>query len=355
MRLRGRPLNPVLAREVKERMRTRRTTIVVTVYLAVLALILQVVYSGMSGAQDAFGDSLATQSARLGRSLFETLLFFMLVLVCFIVPGGTADAVSGERERQTLVPLQVSLLSPRSILAGKLLSSVAFVFLLVLATLPLLGVSFVLGGVSVGDLARGVAAVLATGLVLACLALGCSSLARRTQGAMILAYGLTLFLALGTAMIYGAQHVLDDTGRRPNKAVLTLNPFFATADATGRATFDGFFGRFSTSSPFDPLRLLLVPEDQRFFGGFVEEEFRGQPMPMPMPMPVDGEAVEFFEEGDGGAFGVLPDGRPIPPEDAGGGIPFWARSVVVLGWIAGAAFLLATRRLRTPSDRAAVG
>ncbi len=350
MRLGGRPRNPVLAREIKERLRTRRTTIVVTVYLAVLALILQVVYSGMSGAQDAFGDSLATQSARLGRSLFETLLFFMLVLVCFIVPGGTADAVSGERERQTLVPLQVSLLSPRSILAGKLLSSVAFVFLLVLATLPLLGVSFVLGGVSVGDLVRGVAAVLTTGLVLACLALACSSLARRTQGAMILAYGLTLFLALGTAMVYGAQQVLDDTGRRPSTAVLTLNPFFAAADATGRAGVDGFFGGFATSSPFDPLRLVLVPEDQRFLGGF-EEDFPGRPM----PMPVDGGPVEFFDEGRGVVVGVLPDGRPLRPEDAGGGIPFWARSAAVLGFTAGAAFLLATRRLRTPSNRAAVG
>lgn len=346
MRLKGRPFNPVLAREIKERLRTRRTTIVVTVYLAVLAVILQVVYSGMSGVEDAFGDSLATQSARLGRSLFETLLFFMLVLVCFIVPGGTADAVTGERERQTLVPLQVSLLSPRSILAGKLLSSVAFVFLLVLATLPLLGVSFVLGGVSVGDLARGVAAVLGSGLVLASLALACSSLARRTQGAMILAYGVTLFLTLGSPLIYGAQRVLSDTGL-PSKAVLTLNPFLATADATGRANFDGF----AMSSPMDPLRLLVAPEDQRFFDGF-EEDFPGRPMPMPMPMPVDGGHVDFFDEGV--RVEPFPGPGPIGPDEPEG-VPFWARSAAVLAAIAVAAFLLATRRLRTPSNRAAVG
>lgn len=345
MRLRGRPFNPVLAREVKERLRTRRTTIVVTVYLAVLALILQVVYSGMSGVQDTFGDSLATQSARLGRTLFETLLFFMLVLVCFIVPGGTADAVSGERERQTLVPLQVSLLSPRSILAGKLLSSVAFVFLLVLATLPLLGMSFVLGGVSVGDLARGVAAVLGTGLVLASLALACSSLARRTQGAMILAYGVTLFLALGSPLIYGAQRLLGDTGH-PNKAVLTLNPFLAAADATGRANFDGF----GVSSPMDPLRMLVAPEDQRFFGGFDDEEFPGQPMPM--PMPVDGGHVDFFEEGV--QVEPFPGPAPIGPNEPEG-IPFWARSAAVLAAIAVASFFVAARRLRTPSNRATVG
>jgi ABC-2 type transport system permease protein len=342
------PLNPVLARELKERLRTRRTTIVLVAYLAVLALILQVVYSGMSGAEEAFGDSLATQSARLGRTLFDTLLFFMLVLVSFIVPGATADAVSGERERQTLVPLQVSLLAPRSILAGKLLSSLAFVFLLVLATLPLLGVSFVLGGVSVGDVGRGVVAVLGTGLVLACVALACSSLARRTQGAMILAYGVTLFLLLGTAMIYGAQRVLDDTGRHPSVAVLTLNPLFATADATGRVAFGGF-GGFGTPSPFDALRGVLATSDRRFFDGF-EEDFPGGPMPMPMPMPVDGGPVELFEDG----VRVVPGDAPLRAE-GDGGIPFWVQSAAVLGGLAGGAFLLAAYRLRTPSDRAAAG
>lgn len=345
MRVTGRPLNPVLARELKERLRTRRTTIVLVAYLAVLALILQVVYSGMSGAEEAFGDSLATQSARLGRTLFDTLLFFMLVLVSFIVPGATADAVSGERERQTLVPLQVSLLAPRSILAGKLLSSLAFVFLLVLATLPLLGVSFVLGGVSVGDVGRGVAAVLGTGLVLACVALACSSLARRTQGAMILAYGVTLFLLLGTAMIYGAQRVLDDTGRHPSVAVLTLNPLFATADATGRADFGGF----GNPSPFDALRGVLATSDPRFFDGF-EEDFPGGPMPMPMPMPVDGGPVELFEDG----VRVFPGDAPLRAE-GDGGIPFWVQSAAVLGGLAGGAFVLAAYRLRTPSDRAAAG
>ncbi|MBW3642448.1 MAG: ABC transporter permease [Actinobacteria bacterium] len=346
MKVTGRSVNPVLARELKERLRTRRATIVVVAYLAVLAVILQVVYSALSSSvSNPFSDPMATQSALLGRSLFETLLFFMLLLVAFIVPGLTADAVTGERERQTLVPLQVSLLAPRSILAGKLLSSLAFVTLLVLATLPLLGVSFILGGVSLGQLVRGVVAVLATGVVLACLALACSSFARRTQGAMVLAYGCAVFLMLGTALIYGAQAVVDDAPEphRPSLAVLTLNPLFTAADVTGPAT-----GLFNVTSPLEPMRHLIA-EKRRNQAGWDGVE--------PVPFAEGAGTTVVF---DGPAVAsepvvVGPDGIPPPvpgPEADPGGIPFWARSLASLGVLAGAAFAVAVRRLRTPSPRA---
>ncbi|CAN5812257.1 hypothetical protein BH23ACT1_BH23ACT1_02280 [soil metagenome] len=385
MKVLRRPVNPVLARELKERLRTRRATIVVTVYLGVLALILQIVYSALSsvGVDPFSGGVVATQSARLGRSLFETLLFFMLLGVCFIVPGLTADAITGERERQTLVPLQVSLLGPRAILVGKLLSSLAFVTLLVLATLPLLGVSFVLGGVSVGQMARGVAVVLATGLVVACLALVCSSLTRRTQAAMVLAYAATLFLTLGTVMVYAAQTVIDDEPEphRPALAVLTLNPFFAAADATGQRSFDG-----SVTSPLEPMRGLLAEVDRNGMGfdqgfvgpggGFVDGGFVGPGPQTLMELP-DGTFIEGPTAIDGsvsvapapdGFVSVAPDGFvSVAPGFGGmfpgdqdpshradeGGVPFWLWSALSLGTVSVAAFFLAAHRLRTPSTRAA--
>ncbi|CAN5722179.1 hypothetical protein BH24ACT2_BH24ACT2_13400 [soil metagenome] len=396
MKVLRRPVNPVLARELKERLRTRRATIVVTVYLGVLALILQIVYSALSsvGVDPFSGGVVATQSARLGRSLFETLLFFMLLGVCFIVPGLTADAITGERERQTLVPLQVSLLGPRAILVGKLLSSLAFVTLLVLATLPLLGVSFVLGGVSVGQMARGVAVVLATGLVVACLALVCSSLTRRTQAAMVLAYAATLFLTLGTVMVYAAQTVIDDEPEphRPALAVLTLNPFFAAADATGQQSFDG-----SVTSPLEPMRGLLAEVDRNGMGfdqgfvgpggGFVDGGFVGpdrifiegpsevfpagpEAFPMPLPAPattaIDGSvsvapapdgfvsvAPDGFVSVAPGFGGMFPGGQDPSRRADEGGVPFWLWSALSLGTVSVAAFFLAAHRLRTPSTRAA--
>ncbi len=164
------PVNPVLARELKQRMRGRHVWLVVTLYLAVLAVILRWVY--VASSRDEFNggfDLLA--SATAGRAIFQWLLFFMLLLVCFIVPGLTAGAISGERERQTMVALQLTLLRPRSIVLGKLLASLAFVVLLIIASLPLVTVPFLVGGVSLPEVVKGLWMVLATAVTLACLTL----------------------------------------------------------------------------------------------------------------------------------------------------------------------------------------
>src|SRR5205085_1924729 len=223
------PLNPVLARELKQRMRGRLTWLVVTGYLAILALILRFVYLGASQSSGSdFGNPLA--SASVGRSIFHWLLFFMLMLVCFIVPGLTASAISGERERQTLVSLQVTLLRPRSIVLGKLLSSLAFTSFLVLASLPLLSVPFLVGGVSATEVLKGVVMILLTAVVLACLAVASSALLRRTQAATVIAYGLTAALTIGTFIVYGGPRAMDGPIDKASPAILALNPFVATAD-----------------------------------------------------------------------------------------------------------------------------
>ena len=258
------PLNPVLARELKQRMRGRLTWLVVTGYLAILALILRFVYLGASQSlSGAFADPLA--SASVGRSIFHWLLFFMLMLVCFIVPGLTASAISGERERQTLVSLQVTLLRPRSIVLGKLLSSLAFTCLLVVASLPLLSVPFLVGGVSVTEVLKGVVMILLTAVVLACLAVACSALLRRTQAATVIAYGLTAALTVGTFIVYGGQRAMDGPIGKASPAILALNPFVATADVVqGRAETSSF------DSPFTALADLVRPDT---FGFDVESGF----------------------------------------------------------------------------------
>lgn len=337
--------NPVLDRELKERLRTRRATVVITVYLGILALILYGLYSSQANiGPDVFGGPIASQAATVGRQMFETLVIVMLGLVLFIVPGLTADALTGERERQTLVPLQVTLLRPRAIVTGKLLASLAFVSLLVVATLPMLGLSFILGGVGVGQVAKAVIAVLATGLVIASLSLLCSSVARRTQGATIMASGLALFLAFGAPLLYVGQRALDDEGAHPSPGILVLNPFIATADAV---TPDGDRGEIGGGSPLQGMselvRELEDPSDDRVEvneqAGFAVAT---TVVVLGDDVPVGGAPV--------GELGV-PDVEQAPTGLAG--IPFWVRSAGVLGTASLLSLFVATRRITTPSDRAA--
>lgn len=365
------PLNPVLARELKQRMRGRHVWLVLTLYLAVLAVILRWVYVAAS-ADDSFDGSVdLLASATAGRAIFQWLLFFMLLLVCFIVPGLTAGAISGERERQTMVALQLTLLRPRSIVAGKLLASLAFVVLLIVASLPLVTVPFLVGGVSVPEVAKGLVMVLATAVTLACLTLACSALLRRTQAATVVAYGLTLGLVLGTLMVYGAQQIPRRTtgGPRPEPWILTLNPFAATADVVeGRNELQGF------ESPFGPLReLLRLDENDRFgevitapggpgFGPIFDPNGQmirppdiriapattavGRPVPFPIG-PVDVPAIAFGDSSE--AFAVQPaefdDGVRL------GGVRFWVLSLGAWLVLAAVAVVLTVRRISLPANR----
>jgi len=354
------PVNPVLARELKQRMRGRHVWLVVTLYLAVLAVILRWVY--VASSRDEFdGGFDVLASATAGRAIFQWLLFFMLLLVCFIVPGLTAGAISGERERQTMIALQLTLLRPRSIVVGKLSASLAFVALLIIASLPLVTVPFLVGGVSVPEVVKGLWMVLATALTLACLSLACSALLRRTQAATVVAYGLTLGLVLGTLLFYGAQNVpRRGIGPRPDPWVLALNPFAATADVV-----QGRSGPLGFASPFGPLQELLRLGDNDRIGdvmsgsGHIEAftEFGpegpvvvGRPVPVPFPGGPGPPGVGFDVGGPPGF--VQSD-----PVDAGdghvrlGGVRFLVVSLWSWFVMAMIAVAVTIRRISLPASR----
>jgi ABC-type transport system involved in multi-copper enzyme maturation permease subunit len=342
---RGRPLNPVLARELKERMRRKRSGLVLTVYLMLLAGALWVLYLGASTVgSDGPG---ALRLASLGRAAFQTLLFAMVVLVCFIVPGLAAGGVAGERERQTLVPLQVTLLRPRSILLGKLAASLAFVAFLVVAALPLIGVSFLLGGVEPGEVVRGVAMVLVVAATLAALALTCSTLMRRVQGATVLSYAVVAFLMGGTFLGFGIELLIDREGPRGrSQLILALNPLMATADVVSRAPESG---SSRVPSPFTPLQSLIderkKPRDGNGLGAWAQTVGSGVGSAV-----VDGEMVVL---GDGWTDGRVPPGAVVPGETFRppllNRIPMWALALGGYGLLSAGGLTVAARRLSTPA------
>ncbi len=320
-----RPTNPVLARELKERMRSRRTFVVLTLYLGVLATAGYLIYTSAARRTSVLsGGSEALASASIGRTMFETILIFMVLLVLFIVPGMTAGAIAGERERRTLAPLQITLLGPRSILLGKLGASLAYGVFLVVATLPLVSVAFVVGGVTVSEIVRGTLMVILIAITVACIALCCSTLIRTVQPAMLVSYALVLVLIIGTFITYGAQTLLrnaDSGSGKPNKAVLVLNPLLATADVVRGESVD----RGGVIAPLGSLQ-ELVGRDREIVATF--------PVPQAGGFVVPQQQQQVDSRIDRGGWNIL---------------PFWAKSTLVYAVICVLAFLLSSRKLRTPS------
>jgi ABC-type transport system involved in multi-copper enzyme maturation permease subunit len=329
-----------LSRELVERMRGARAMIMLTVYLALLSVIVVLVYQAKTDPQaDPFGAPIVTRVAAIGQGLFEWVLFFMLLLVLFLVPGFTAGAIAGERDRQTLLPLQVTLLRPISILLGKVGASLAFTVLLVVASLPLLAVAYLIGGVTVADVLKGTGMVVFIAVALSCITVACSTFAKRVQTATVLAYGVVLLLAGGTIAAFMVARQIDESRGfdtvDPPDVIIMANPVAALADLSGNspyATFNQFdpFGRpqVDSDAPLTGLRDLFSPDafgrDMVLEGGVAVAAAVEQP-------------IDVF-------------GNPVPGEQViEDGMPLWGWSMIILGGLSALCLFGSARRLRTPA------
>lgn len=252
--------NPVLRRELAERAASKRAAVAVTLWLVLLSGLAVLVYFAYTSVGQV--DPASTDSAAIGKDLFEWTLFGMMGLVLFLVPAFTASAVAGERTRQTLIPVQMTALSPLAIVLGKSLAAIAFTVLLVVLAAPILAVAFLIGGVGLGDLAKAIAMIVLTAIMLGAVGIMFSAVFRKVQSAIVMTYGFVLALAVGTFILLGAWAVIDavqsdrfDEPGAPPKELVAANPFVALADFT--AGQDVRLG----SNPLTGLRVMLEEID----------------------------------------------------------------------------------------------
>lgn len=186
--LKSRLNNPVLAKEIKLRFRSSKSFTGVLFYLIAMCIfVFGFIYTTTSLAGTAYFKP--SESV----ILFIFLTFIQLGLVLFITPGLTAGTISGERERQTLPMLLTTSQSSFQIVTGKLLSSVLFLLLLIIAGLPVYSMVFLFGGISPVLFVKSLFFLFVTLLAIGSLGVLFSTLIRRTTVSMIVTYGSMLF------------------------------------------------------------------------------------------------------------------------------------------------------------------
>jgi ABC-type transport system involved in multi-copper enzyme maturation permease subunit len=145
--------NPIVLKELRARMRGRQASILLTAYLGVLALLVILVYLVFRSSSSATGS--ANDLRMLGKTIFGLIVGVEFLAVCFIAPGLTAGAISGERERQTLDLLRTTLLTARGLVFGKFFAALSFLVLLLFTALPVQSLAFLFGGVAVEEVLVG--------------------------------------------------------------------------------------------------------------------------------------------------------------------------------------------------------
>lgn len=228
-------LNPVLARESRVRMRGWRAPALITLYVGILgAVVLLILWIASIEQNLAF-------APELGGVIYSFLAFAQFALLCFSAPGLTAGAIAGERERQTLDLLLVTRMSPLQVAVGKLGAALGFTLLLMFASLPVYGVLFLFGGIALKNLLLTAVAYVMTVLLMGSVGLYFSAVFKRTQAAVVAAYGVCLgwMVAFFVATIL-VMEVFPRGTPAPDWGVFLgyVNPVFGLAAAAGGPIFE---------------------------------------------------------------------------------------------------------------------
>jgi ABC-2 type transport system permease protein len=261
----GTGIAAVGVKELRGRMRGRRAFVVLTIHLLLVAGFAWMV-EGLAERTftSGFGGSISA-SAEIGRQMFTALLALLTLIVLVLAPASTAGAISLEREKQTLDLLTTTPISSLAIILGKLLSALSWVFLLLLASIPVTALVFTFGGVAPDDMVKGYLVLVGTALVFGSIGLFVSALVKRTQAATVINLVTVIALTAGTTFLFvfwfamtASNGVIQDQRnrnagplesltQRPPEALMWLNPFIAQLDVIC-GTETGFGGTCSIIS-----------------------------------------------------------------------------------------------------------
>jgi ABC-type transport system involved in multi-copper enzyme maturation permease subunit len=220
-------LNPIIVKEMRSRMRGARPYIVLSAFLAVMIATGAVIYIWAT-APARFGASVL--SAQVGQALFSGLSLVEVALIVFLAPAMTSATISGEREQLTYEMLMATPLRPSQLLWGKLIAALGYIFLLIVAAIPMFSVVLLFGGVELIDVLKALAILLASTVMFGSIGVFCSALERRTARATLLSYIIILLLIAGTfaaSRIWALSQTNMDQVAQAQPEWLYLNPLSA--------------------------------------------------------------------------------------------------------------------------------
>jgi ABC-2 type transport system permease protein len=237
-------MNPMIRKELRQRMRERRSWVLPSLYLLALGGVVALTY--FFSTQEMFGQfAQEKQGAQIGVAVFFTVAYAQMSLLLLLAPVFSAGSLTIEKEQRTLAGLLTSLLSPFEIWWGKFVSAMLFLILLLVSALPVLSLVFSLGGVGPDELLRATGMTLLVMASISAIGLYFSSTFRRSVHSTAVSYAAVIALTVLTFVAFtlmqfrweSMQRVATAAGKaapempRYFMAPLWLNPFYALTAA----------------------------------------------------------------------------------------------------------------------------
>ncbi len=215
-------INPIIGKEFRLMLRSKRAFGLQLAYVGILSLVAVIIWPR---------GGVYSLSSLASRDLFTVLALGQLILIALFSPGFTATSITVEKERGTFDLLFASLLKPRSIIFGKLVSSLAILVLLIFSSLPVMSVSFLLGGVALVEVGRAVLILTVATVLFGLIGLSLSAICNRSYTSTLITYLIILLLVVG---VWIPSLVLArwQAGARAIYTLRSCSPFTAMVSVT---------------------------------------------------------------------------------------------------------------------------
>ena len=221
---------PILLRQLRADFRKNRFFLSQLVCLSVLGVALLIMISNEVDK--------GLTAAQVGRSLFSTFFCLEYLIILVIFPAFSATTFAEEKASLTMDLLLTTNLRPAEIVWGKFLASTVYCLIYVLASIPLLSIAFLFGGVSLAEVLAAYAFLVGLTLFVSMVGVAVSSCYASTVRSSLTMY-ILVFLALAWSLYVYTNLPAQSRGEGVSLTVLSelgrwmgLGPSSTVVEAT---------------------------------------------------------------------------------------------------------------------------
>ena len=252
--------NPIIEKERRSRIRSHELLAVIVGVNIILAAVAVFVLMTVAGRFNLVYQRDYSSMLQIYLAVSLTSCGLMVI----VLPAYAGMSVVLEQERGSMESFIAAGVTPAQIVVGKAAGCLNIMLIMIVSTLPVFSLTFVYGGVSLRDLFVSLLCLCLCGMVVTCTSIFASSLCRRSNMAILTAYGLNVLLIGGSFAIHYLPGIVGNSAYQalPGQQVafyhysLLVNPLVTiygvlNAQAGSRsAVFDliNLYGRYRQNS-----------------------------------------------------------------------------------------------------------
>jgi ABC-type transport system involved in multi-copper enzyme maturation permease subunit len=247
--------SPIFVKEMRGAFRKRRFFLAHTICLSAvsISILLGVFYWSIEHKESVRPDE-------VGQKLFNMFVIVQFLIVYMVFPSFGCTTITEERVNKSFDLLITSNLKPFEIVLGKFMSTYIYSSVFIFATVPLVCISFLFGGVTMMRIVNTYLILLVFSFMLTVFSIFVSSIASTTSKSTIATYGFLVLFGVVGYFFLGA--ILD--------ALMPAAATAAAAEAESKMSIMERLQNFATQSKLDSTnQFFLVLYVFFAFAGFL--------------------------------------------------------------------------------------